>query len=176
MKFRSIIRVLSWFAFFIFQSIKIVVRKILKTLYTDRPIDLVVECSPMIRETGVQYQFESYQKLKKRYLITTCLTLGIIRYVSWVNWSNQGKRVAPSPTYQYRINWKRSLRVTLDYGRQLHLIHLSSLLLFCFRCNSWIKLFRTFFFSLPSFFSNFYCTILNSNELNNILTLNICIL
>ena len=52
----------------------------------------------MAWETGIQSQVESYQKLKKRYLIPSCLTLSIIRYVSRVKWSNPGKGVAPSPT------------------------------------------------------------------------------
>ena len=33
---------------------------------------------PMTRETGVQSQVESYQKLKKWYLMSPCLTLSII--------------------------------------------------------------------------------------------------
>ena len=51
----------------------------------------------MARETGVQSQVESYQRLKKWYLMPPCLTLSIIRYVSRVKWSNPGKGVAPSP-------------------------------------------------------------------------------
>ena len=60
-----------------------------------RPIGLVVECSPMARETGVQSQVVSYQRLKKWYLISPCLTLSIIRYVSREKWSNPGKGVPP---------------------------------------------------------------------------------
>ena len=56
------------------------------------------ECSPMARETWVQSQVESYQRLKKWYLMPPCLTLSIIRYGSRVKWSNPGKGVAPSPT------------------------------------------------------------------------------
>ena len=56
----------------------------------------------MARETGVQSQVGSYQRLKKWYLILPCLTLSIIRYVSRVKWSNPGKGVAPSPTFQWR--------------------------------------------------------------------------
>ena len=37
-----------------------------------------------------------------------------------VKWSNPGKEVAPSPTPLYSSYWKGSLRVTLDYGRQLY--------------------------------------------------------
>ena len=42
----------------------------------------------MLQETGVQSQVESYQRLKKWYLILPCLTLSIIRYESRVKWSN----------------------------------------------------------------------------------------
>ena len=52
----------------------------------------------MARETWVQSQVESYQRLKKWYLMPFCLTLSIIRYRSRVKWSNPGKGVAPSPT------------------------------------------------------------------------------
>ena len=54
--------------------------------------------SPMARETWVQSQVESYQRLKKWYLMPPCLTLSIIRYGSMVKWSNPGKGVAPFPT------------------------------------------------------------------------------
>ena len=50
------------------------------------------------RETWVRSQIESYQRLKKWYLMPPCLTLSIIRYGSRVKWSNPGKGVAPSPT------------------------------------------------------------------------------
>ena len=52
----------------------------------------------MARETWVQSQVESYQRLKKWYLMPPCLTLSIIRYGSRVKWSNPGRGVAPSPT------------------------------------------------------------------------------
>ena len=61
-------------------------------------IGLVVECSPMAQETEVQSLVESYQRLKKRYLILPCLTFSIMRYVSRVEWSNPGKGVVPFPT------------------------------------------------------------------------------
>ena len=79
----------------------------------------ILECSPMARETRVQSPVESYQRLKKWYLMPPCLTLSIIRYGSRIKWSNPGKGVAPSPTYLCSSYWKGSLRVTLDYGRQL---------------------------------------------------------
>ena len=57
-----------------------------------------IHCSPMARETWVQSQVESYQRLKKWYLMPPCLTLSIIWYGSRVKWSNPGKGVASSPT------------------------------------------------------------------------------
>ena len=75
----------------------------------------------MARETWVQYQVESYQRLKKWYLVPPCLTLGIIRYGSRVKWINPGKGVASSPTHWCSSYRKGSLQVTLDNGRQLYL-------------------------------------------------------
>ena len=48
----------------------------------DWPIGLVVDCLPMVQETGIQSQVESYQRLDKWYLIPPCLTLSIIKYIS----------------------------------------------------------------------------------------------
>ena len=39
-----------------------------------------------------------------------------------VKWSNSGKGVAPSPTPWCSSYRKGSIRVTLDYGRQLYLL------------------------------------------------------
>ena len=86
-----------------------------------QPIDLVVECLPMGQKTGVPSQVESYQKLKKWFLIPPCLTLSIIRYVSRVKWSNPKKGVAPSPTPQCSSNWKGSFQVALNCRCQLYL-------------------------------------------------------
>ena len=85
-----------------------------------RSIGLVEESSPMARETGVQSQVESYERLKKWYLIPPCLTLSIIRYASGVKWSTLEKGAAPSPTPRCSSYWKRSLRVAFDYGHQLY--------------------------------------------------------
>ena len=41
-------------------------------------------------------------KTLKMYLMPPCLTLGNIRYVSRVKWSNPGKGVEPSPTPRCR--------------------------------------------------------------------------
>ena len=89
-----------------------------------RTIGLSVECSPMVRETGVQSQVGSYQRLKKWYLMLLCLTLSVIRYGSRIKWSNPGKGVAPSPIPWCSSYRKGSLRVTLDYCRQLYLFTL----------------------------------------------------
>ena len=83
-----------------------------------------LECSPIARETWVQSQVESYQRLKKWYLMPPCLTLSIIRYGSRVKWSNPGKGVAPSPTPWCSSYRKGSLRVTLDYDRQLYFTYI----------------------------------------------------
>ena len=48
------------------------------------PIASWLECSPMAWENWVQSQVESYQRLKKWYLMPPCLTLSIIRYGSRV--------------------------------------------------------------------------------------------
>ena len=61
-------------------------------------------------------------KTYKWYLIALCLTLTIIRYISRVKWSNPGERVVPYPALRCSSYWKWSLRVILDYGRQLYLL------------------------------------------------------
>ena len=76
----------------------------------------------MVQETGIQSQVESYQKLKKRYLIYPCLTLSIIRYVSRVKWSNPRKGVRLFATPRRSRYWKGIFRVALDYGHQIYLL------------------------------------------------------
>ena len=90
---------------------------LLESLYNS----VVVECFPMARETRIQSQVESYQILRKWYLIPPCLTLSIIKYVSRVKWSNPGKGVAPFPKPWRSSYWKGSFQVALDYGHQLYL-------------------------------------------------------
>ena len=68
--------------------------------------------SPMAQQTGFQSQIESYQRLKKLFLMPPCLTLCIIRYESRANWSNPGKGVAPFTTPRCGSFWKGSLWVT----------------------------------------------------------------
>ena len=73
-----------------------------------------VECSPMVRVTGVQSQVESYMVLDTSLLNTQNYK---------VKWSNPGKGVAPSPTFRWSSNRKGSFRVTLVYRRQLYLLY-----------------------------------------------------
>ena len=61
----------------------------------------------------------TYQRLGTWYLITHSLTLSNIRWGLRINWSNPGKRVAPTPIFRWY--WKGSLLIALDYGRQLYL-------------------------------------------------------
>ena len=91
--------------------------------------------SPMAREIWVQSQVESYQRLKKWYLMLSCLTLSIIRYVSRVRWSNPGKGVAPSPTLRCSSYRKGSLRVTLDYVANFTYIYRFVALVFYTGCG-----------------------------------------
>ena len=65
------------------------------------------------------------QTFKKWYLIPPCLTLSIIKYISRVKWSNSVKGVESSPTSRCSGYWKGSLRVALDYSRQLICLSLS---------------------------------------------------
>ena len=85
---------------------------------------------PMAWETGVQSQVESYQRLKKWYLMPPCLTLSIMRYISRVKWSTPGKGVAPSLTPRCSSYWKGSLWIALDYSCQPYLLTLLSTAVF----------------------------------------------
>ena len=78
----------------------------------------------MARETGVQSQVESYQRLKQWYLMPPCLTLSTIKYGLRVKWSNTWKAVTPCSTFLCSTYWKGSLLVALVYGRQLYLFGL----------------------------------------------------
>ena len=72
----------------------------------------------------IKFQFESYQRLKKWYLMPSCLTLSIIRYGSRVKLSKPGIVVEPYPTSRCCSYWKWSSRVTLDYGRPTLLLYI----------------------------------------------------
>ena len=76
---------------------------------------LVYPCNELsVRGTEVQSQVESYQRLKKWYLMPPWLKLSILRCGSRVKWSNPGNGVVPFPTPGCSSNWKGSLRVTVD--------------------------------------------------------------
>ena len=83
-----------------------------------------LESLPMVRETVVQSQVQSYQRHKNWYLMPPCLTLSIIRSASRVKWSNPGNGVAPSPTPQCSSYWKGSLRlqstILLTYNHETY--------------------------------------------------------
>ena len=74
----------------------------------------------MARETWVQSQVESYQRLKKMVLDASWLNTQHykVRIKGKVEQSRKG--VAPSPTHWCSSYRKGSLRVTLDYGFQLY--------------------------------------------------------
>ena len=87
--------------------------------YTDIYI-YMLECSPMARESWVQSQVESYQRLKKMVLDASLLNTQHykVRIKGKVEQSREG--VAPSPTHWCSSYQKGSLQATLDYGRQLY--------------------------------------------------------
>ena len=62
-----------------------------------------------------------YHRLKKMYLMSSCLTLCIIRYRSRVKWTNSREGVAPSPTSRCSSYWKGSFWVAFNYSCQLYL-------------------------------------------------------
>ena len=55
----------------------------------------IIEYLSMVWETRVHSLVESYQKLKKWYLLLHCLTLSIIRYESKLSGAIQGKEWHP---------------------------------------------------------------------------------
>ena len=80
-----------------------------------------VECLPMVRETEVHSQVESYQRFKKRHLMPPWLALSIIRLGSRLNWIYPGEGVTPSHTPWCSSYWKGSFWVPLNKGHQLYL-------------------------------------------------------
>ena len=92
-------------------------------LYFTKPLVLWVECLSMVQENGVKSQVESYQRLKKWYMMLPCLALSTIRWGSRVKWGNPGNGVAPSTTPWCSSYWKGSLQVTLNLGHQLYLLY-----------------------------------------------------
>ena len=74
----------------------------------------------MVWETFVQSHVESYQILKKWYLIPPCLALRFYKVRIKGKGSNPEKGVELSPATRCSSYRKGSLRVTLDYSRHLY--------------------------------------------------------
>ena len=87
-------------------------------IYTYQTIGIMLECSPMVWKTGVQSQVESYQRLKKWYLMPPCLTQHYKVQIKG-KWSYPGKGVAPSLTPQCTSSWKGNFLVALTVVSQL---------------------------------------------------------
>ena len=54
-------------------------------------MDIMVQCSSIVSDKGVQFLVELYQRPKKWYLMPHCLKLSIIKYGSKVSGEIQGK-------------------------------------------------------------------------------------
>ena len=61
---------------------------------------------------------------KTKKIVLDAFLLNTQHYKVRVKWSNPGKGVAPSPTPWCSSYRKGSLRVTLDYGRQLYFFYM----------------------------------------------------
>ena len=83
-----------------------------------------LECSPMARETWVQSQVRVIPKTQKMVLDASLLNTQHYkeRIKGKVEQSREG--VAPSPTPSCSSYRKGSLRVSLDYGRQLYFTYI----------------------------------------------------
>ena len=128
----------------------------------------------MAWESWVQSQVESYQRLKKWYLMPPCLTLSIKRYVSRVKWVNSGKGVAPSPTPWCSSYQKGSLWVTLDYGCQLYFLFVTwnyviACKLLVLDRNTWNHINKWLWLNTNSYLKSYNCVkllVLDRNALN----------
>ena len=87
---------------------------------------IVVECSPMGLETGVQSQVGSYQRLKKWYLIPPCLKLSIVKACFKGKVEQSRERNSALPTPRCSSYWKGSFQVALEYCRQQQHIYKAS--------------------------------------------------
>ena len=75
----------------------------------------------MARETWVQSQVESYQRLKKWYLMPPCLTLSIIKVRIKGKVEQSRERSRAHPLYLGVVSYRKgSLRVPLDYINYYH--------------------------------------------------------
>ena len=70
----------------------------------------------MVQENRLQSQVESYQRLKKWYLMSPCLTLSILRYRSRKSGAIQEKESCSPLHLSVVAIEKRSLQIAQDYG------------------------------------------------------------
>ena len=80
---------------FVTAFLKLLLETLISAINRNRTLAQGLECSPMARKTWVQSPVESYQRLKKWYLMLPCLALSIIGYGSRVKQSNPGKEQRP---------------------------------------------------------------------------------
>ena len=77
----------------------------------------------MARETWVQFQVESYQRLKKMVLDASLLNTQHYKVRIKGKVEQSRERISALPTHWCSSYRKGSFRVTLDYGRQLYLLY-----------------------------------------------------
>ena len=87
----------------------------------------------IVRETWVQSQVKSYQRLKEWYLMPPCLTLSIIRYGSRVGGAIQKKEYHPTLHFGVVAIEKRAFRVPLTTIGQFTIYKV-----FLFHTNNWL--------------------------------------
>ena len=110
----------------------------------------------MAMETWVQSQVESYQRLKKCYLMPPYLAPSILRYGSRVKWSNPGKVVAPSHTPWCSSYRKGSLRVTLHQRETTSILSRFRKISYSFNSLRWLIV-NDYFFNC-SYIIKIICT------------------
>ena len=107
-------------------------------------------------DRGVQSQVESYQRLKKWYLMPPCLTLSIIRWATRVKWSNPGYGVALSLHLGVVAIKKGVFGLPSTKGRQLYFYLLYFHILVCCKCS------RRHFYSVWGILSKFLESFMNA--------------
>ena len=93
-------------------------------IYLTSPLVYWVECSQMVRGIGVQSEFVSYQRLKKKVLDASLFNTQHYKVRIKGKWSNLTKWVTLSPTPQCSSYWNGSIRVALDIGWAKLLIYI----------------------------------------------------
>ena len=110
----------------------------------------------------------SYQRLKKWYLITPCLTLSIIRYWSRIKWSNPGKGVENFSILWCSGYWKGSLQVVLNNGRQLYLLTFLKVISPKVNVIVWLEFELTYFEADVQYFRHYATMTFKKTWLKNI--------